>query len=177
MAVWAWADPKAAAAQLLTEFQQGLRPELLDFEMIKQRVRDELTSQQAIAAMTGELTSQLMAELGVSAAQVQSAMAGLGLPSTGTGAADTDQFGAGFEKGIDAQATAAGSLAKIAKAFLENQDKVKQSGSVVGAWWGEGFMAVVQNNVPPGLLDLLTNLLLPKIQAAQAAAASQTGAP
>jgi hypothetical protein len=174
-ALTASADPKAAAAQLLTEFQQGLRPELLDFEMIKQRVRDELTSQQAIAAMTGELTSQLMAELGVSAAQVQSAMAGLGLPSTGTGAADTDQFGSGFEEGIDAQATAAGSLAKIAKAFLENESNVRASGGVVGAWWGEGFMAVVGDNVPPGLLDMLTSKLLPLILAGIAQRNSTSG--
>lgn len=173
-ALTAAADPAAAAQQMLTEFQQGLRPELLDFEMLKQRVKDELTSQQAIAAMTGDITSQLMAEMGVSAAQVQAAMGGLGLSSASS---DTDQFGAGFEEGIDAQATASGSLAKIAKAFLENEANVRASGGVVGAWWGEGFMAVVGNNVPPGLLDLLTNLLLPRIQAAAAAQASQTGAP
>jgi len=171
-------DAQGAAQQLLAQFQQGLRPDLLDFDMIKQRVKDQLTSQQAIQEMTGELTSQLMAEMGVSAQQVQGALADLGLGATGAGSTDAGgAFAASFQDGVDGDQVAAGSLAKIAKAFLDNESQVRSSGAVVGAWWGEGFMAVVGQNVPPGLLDLLTNLLLPRIQAAAATAASQTGAP
>jgi hypothetical protein len=95
-------DAQSAAQMLLGQFQSGLRPDLLDFDMIKQRVKDQLTSQQAIEEMTGELTSQLMAEMGVSAQQVQGALGALGLGGAGDGGTSAgDALSAGFEAGVD----------------------------------------------------------------------------
>jgi len=157
-------DAQSAARLLLEQFQSGLRPDLLDFDMIKQRVKDQLTSQQAIADMTGELTSQLMAEMGVSAQQVQGALSQLGL-GTG-GAADSSNIKQEFLAGLDANGIATGSVAAIATAVKSNESSLRTSGGVVGAWWGEGFMATVGDNVPGQLLEMLTVKLVPFIWAA-----------
>lgn len=160
------ANPQAAAARIFQEFQLGLRPELMDKELIKQRIKDAILGEQKMDALATEIATELSASMGISLpAALKAAQEALGVAPTG---ADTDKFGEGFEEGIDAQATAAGSIAKIAKAFLDNQSSVKSSGAVVGAWWGEGFMAVVGDNVPPGLLDMMTVKLLPYIMAAMA---------
>lgn len=167
------ANPQAAAARIFQEFQLGLRPELMDKELIKQRIKDAILGEQKMDALATEIATELSASMGISLpAALKAAQDALGVAPTG---ADTDKFGEGFEEGIDAQATAAGSIAKIAKAFLDNQSSVKSSGAVVGAWWGEGFMAVVGDNVPPGLLDMMTVKLLPYIMAAMANASSTSG--
>jgi hypothetical protein len=166
------ADPKAKAAQIFTEFQAGLRPELIDRELVKQRIRDAILGENNMSQLATEIATELSKEMGLSLPQaLAAAQNALGVTPTG----NTDQFGSGFEEGIDAQATAAGSLAKIAKAFLENESNVRASGGVVGAWWGEGFMAVVGDNVPPGLLDMLTSKLLPLILAGIAQRNSTSG--
>lgn len=157
-------DAQGAARMLLEQFQSGLRPDLLDFDMIKQRVKDQLTSQQAIADMTADLTSQLMAEMGVSAEEVQGALSQLGL-GTG-GAADSSNIKQEFLAGLDANGIATGSVAAIATAFKSNESSLRTSGGVVGAWWGEGFMATVGDNVPGQLLEMLTVKLVPFIWAA-----------
>jgi hypothetical protein len=167
------AHPQAAAARIFQEFQLGLRPELMDKELIKQRIKDAILGEQKMDALATEIATELSASMGISLpAALKAAQEALGVAPTG---ADTDKFGEGFEEGIDAQATAAGSIAKIAKAFLDNQSSVKSSGAVVGAWWGEGFMAVVGDNVPPGLLDMMTVKLLPYILSAMANASSTSG--
>lgn len=166
------ADPRAAAARIFTEFQAGLRPELIDRSLVKERIKAMITGEQEMSSLATEIAQELAAEMGLSLPEALSAaQSALGVKPTG----NTDQFGSGFEEGIDAQATAAGSLAKIAKAFLENESNVRASGGVVGAWWGEGFMAVVGDNVPPGLLDMLTSKLLPLILAGIAQRNSTTG--
>lgn len=166
------ANPQAAAARIFTEFQAGLRPELIDRSLVKERIKAMITGEQEMSALASEIAQELAAEMGLSLPQaLAAAQNALGVKPTG----NTDQFGSGFEEGIDAQATAAGSLAKIAKAFLENESNVRASGGVVGAWWGEGFMAVVGDNVPPGLLDMLTSKLLPLILAGIAQRNSTTG--
>jgi hypothetical protein len=164
-------NPQGAAQQLMSEFQAGLRPDLLNFDTIKQQIKDQLTSQQAIQAMTGDITSQLMAEMGVSAEEVQGAMGQLGLGDAGTESAGVKD---GFLAGLDAGGIATGTTAKIAVAFKENESAIRGAGGVVGAWWGEGFLATVGTNVPPGLLDMLTAKLLPLIQAAGAQQSSAT---
>ena len=166
-------DAQGAAQMLLSQFQSGLRPDLINFDLIKQRVKDELTSQAAIQAMTADLTSQLMAEMGVTAEQVQGALGALGL-GTG-GATDAGAMKQEFLAGLDASGIATGSVAAIATAFKSNESSLRSSGGVVGAWWGEGFMTTVGDNVPGQLLDMLTTKLMPYIWAQLATAQSTTG--
>lgn len=169
------ADPQGAAARILKEFQAGLRPELLDRDAVKERVRQMILGEQSMSAMAGEIAQELAQEMGVSLQQVQGALAGLGLGTTGVDSADTGSaFTAGFQAGVDGNQIAIGSIAKIAAAFKENEGSLRSSGAVVGAWWGEGFMTTVGDNVPIGLLEMLTVKLLPMIQTAMARQSSTT---
>jgi hypothetical protein len=183
-------DAQGAARLLLGEFQSGLRPDLLDFEMIKQQVKDQLTSQAAIEEMTGELTSQLMAEMGVSAQEVQGAMSQLGLGGGAAGeeggAADLSasggqaagSFSAAFVEGVSVAGFATSLAGKINTDFLkeEGQAALRNSAGAVAVFWGKLFTDQVATDVPGQLLSILTDKLLPLMQAAQAAQASQEGA-
>ena len=167
-------DAQSAAQSIMQDFQDGLRPDMLDQEAAKDRVRRLILGEASMAAMAQEIAAELSQEMGVSMPEALAA-ANQALGVKGGGGGDGSQLGAGFVEGVDGDAAATGSLAKIAKAFLENETSVRTSGGVVGAWWGEGFMAVVGANVPPGLLDMLTAKLLPGILAAVAAGKSTTG--
>ena len=185
-------DAQGAARLLLEEFQAGLRPDLLDFEMIKQRVKDQLTAQAAIEEMTGEITSQLMAEMGVSAAEVQGAMGQLGLTGGGlagsgeggemdlsaSGLQAAGSFSAAFVEGVNVAGFAASLAGKINTDFLkeEAQSALRNSASAVAVFWGKLFTDQVATDVPSQLLSILTDKLLPLMQAAQAAQAGQEGA-
>lgn len=165
------ANPQAAAARIFQEFQAGLRPELIDKDLVKERIKAAITGENNMAALAQEIAAELAAEMNISLPEALKATQGaMGLPSKGG-----DPFGAGFEEGVDGAQVAASSLAKIAKAFLDSESQVKSSGAVVGAWWGMGFMTTVGDNVPPGLLDMLTVKLLPSILASIAQRNSTTG--
>lgn len=58
------ADPAAAAARMLQEFQKGLRPELIDFEQLKQQIKDNLETNMRLEGMGKQLTDELIAEMG-----------------------------------------------------------------------------------------------------------------
>ena len=165
-------DPRGAAARILQEFQAGLRPELLDREAVKERVRQMILGEQSMSAMAGEIAQELASEMGLSLQQVQATMGSMGL---GGGSGEGDALGEGIAAGVDGNLIASTTITKMAKAFLDNEGQIRTAGGVVGAWWGQGFMAVVGDNVPTGLIDLLAMRVLPVIQAAMAAATSTTG--
>ncbi len=154
------ADPRGAAARILKEFQAGLRPELLDREQVKERVRQMILGEQTMAALAGEIAQELAQEMGLSLGQVQRTMAAMGI-----GGLDGGGLGEQFVESIDGAWIAAGTAAKIAKSFKDNESLLRSSGGVVGAWWGEGFLATVGDNVPQGLLEIMTDKLLPLIVA------------
>jgi hypothetical protein len=185
-------DVKAKAAEIFANVQAGLDLRTLDRGMIKQRVKDMILGDQNVAALAAEIAQELSQEMGVPLAQVQATTrTALGLPTedsagAGKGGAETKgdtgkatgqaaggAFGTGFIAGIDGPAIAASAIASIAVGFLLNEKKVRGSGAVVGAWWGEGFMGTVGENVPPGLLEMLVAKLLPAILAAIAAKNAQ----
>ena len=188
-------DARGAAQQLLAEFQQGLRPDLLDFEQIKQRVRDQLTSQQAIAAMTEDLTSQLVAELGVSAGDVQAAMAELGLgggEGTGGGTsmsvtpkiaidsasiqsaavAASSEFAAGMNAGTVADKFSSSFMISMKDFYL----RFYASGAASANEYNNGFLAQFKANVPVEIVLALATLVTPEVLAAIDARNGRTGA-
>ena len=66
-------DIKQTAAQLLKDFQDGLRPELLDKEKAKELVRRAIVGEKNLKSLTDEIAKELAGELGVSVAQAQAA--------------------------------------------------------------------------------------------------------
>lgn len=88
-------DVKQTAAQLLKDFQDGLRPELLDKEKAKELVKRAIIGEQNMKALTDEIAKELAGEMGISVAQAQQAAAsalGGGVTGvTGGGASEAKQ--------------------------------------------------------------------------------------
>jgi hypothetical protein len=166
-------DPQGAAARILQRFQDGLQPELLDREAIKERVRRMILGEQSMAAVAGEIAQELATEMGMSLGQVQSTMAGMGLGgNVGGGLASK------FMDGIDVSNIAVELTGKIAAVFAkeDSQAALKSSATAVGAFWGQAFTAEIKDNTPVELLSILTDQLLPLIMSALATRSTQTGA-
>lgn len=161
-------DPKAAAASILRDFEDGLRPELLDKNRAKELVKRALLGDQNTAALAAEIAAELSGELGISLAQAQAAASSvLGTGTTGEDGAVTSSDGA------TAAATFTDTFIGAMNGMLE---RFKGAGSSAGAQWGVGFMATVEAGVPGQLIALLVTLVTPGVMAAQAAAAGRTGA-
>lgn len=68
-------NPREAAAQILREFQAGLRPELLDKGKAKELVKRAIIGEQNIKALSDEIAAEVAKELGISLAEAQTAAA------------------------------------------------------------------------------------------------------
>ena len=161
-----------AAAQLLKDFQAGLRPEFMDRERAKEQVRRMLLGDANVAELAQEIASELSAEMGgqFSLAQIQQAAGQI----LGTGA-DSDagaKMGEGFMTGITAKAA---QLAEALDAKIREQYKaLAESGNRAGAQWGSGFLATVGDNVPVALVNILVALTTPGVYARILQRQSQT---
>lgn len=174
-------DPKAAAAQLLLDFQDGLVPDLIDKDKAKDLVRRMLLGEANMAELAQEIAAELTGEMGVSSAQALVAAQGaLGVD----GAVQMEPAGAdaavGFSDGFDA---ALQDLGQRAAATMEksvaSDAVVKQmtnAGHSAGTVWGDGFLAAVGQNIPQALLDILTLRVLPMVQGGLTAQASASAA-
>lgn len=175
-------DIQAGAAAILQQFQSGMRPELLNFDAIKEKVKAALAMDDAIAGMRDQITAELTGA-GASASQVQGALAsvlgGLGLSgpeaapdltTTGSGAADS------FSTGFTATANGGALMTKISAQMVAQVTVFDNAGRQAGTKWGVGFTAVVEQSVPPYLIDMLTRLVTPGVLAALAARDGAEGA-
>lgn len=84
------ADPRVEAAKILRDFQDGLRPELLDKEKAKELVRRAILGDQEMSALASEIATELAQELGSAApanveALARQALGGAGGLLAGTG--------------------------------------------------------------------------------------------
>lgn len=163
-------DPKGAAARMLQEFQQGLRPELLDRDMIKARVKAMLLGEENSSALAAEIAAELSGELGMSLAQAQQAVAGV----MGVGAGG--MAGTGAQVGPDGAAQGSQFVAAWAGMVKTQLTEFENTGKQAGASWGAGFMATVEGGVPGQLVALLVSLVTPGVLANIAAQGSRTGA-
>jgi hypothetical protein len=169
-------DPRAAAAQMLKEFQQGFRPELLDKDLLKESVKEMILSEQAKEQLAAELAQELAGELGTTVPDaLATAREALGVRGGDEDAAASD-LGAGIAEGIGSAGTIA--LQKLNEQLRseENLKLIEGSGEKAGEKWGEGFLRVVAEHVPQPLIDLLVQLVTPGVMASQRQAASLTGA-
>ena len=79
-------DPAGTAAQILKDFQDGLRPELLDRGKAKELAKRAILGDQNAKALAKELAGELSAEMGISLGQAQAAVeSALGVSSGGGG--------------------------------------------------------------------------------------------
>ena len=153
-------DPKGAAAQMLRDFQDGLVPDLLDKDRAKELVKRMITGEQTMAALAQEIAGELSQELGVALPQAQAAAFGA------LGVAPTEGGGTtGVGEGAAAELSSEATLKSMAKA-----------GAEAAMTWGTAFLDSVAANVPAALIQMLTTLITPQVQANLAAAQSQQGA-
>ena len=160
-------DPKTAAARMLQEFQAGMRPELLDKEQIKDRVRQMLLGDQSSADLANEIAQELSSELGVSLAQAQQAVGA----TLGTGG----MLPTGEQAGPDAAQPAENFVNKWAATVTGMVSTFDNTGRTAGNAFGTGFMAV-QGAYIDQWAAALVSIVTAGVLANMAAQASRTGA-
>jgi len=113
------ANPQQAAAKILQEFQAGLRPELLDKDAAKERVRQMILGEQSMAALAGEIAQELAQEMGISVPEA------LGAAQSALGVDNVEGGGrqASFLGGLDANGIATTTTSKIAAQMEHNDDQ------------------------------------------------------
>lgn len=158
-------DPKAAAASILRDFEDGLRPELLDKGRAKELVKRALLGEQNTAALAAEIAGELASELGVSLEQAQQAAAGV----LGTGTGD------GTDTGMNGGVVAAAFTDDFVGTMGTMLARFEGVGGQAGASFQVGFLATTAQ-MPAAILANLASLLLPMLTAALAGQGTRTGA-
>jgi hypothetical protein len=187
---FAGADPKAAAAQLLLDFQDGLRPELIDRDRAKELVKRMLLGGANARAMADEIAAEVAAELGVSLYEAQQAAASALGVTRGAGDAMGDVVAVQppdltsqgetaretFGRAFDGAVVAGNFVLAFADKIAAEYPRFEGSGKAAGTRWGDGFLSVVGNSLPAALLDILTTRLGSMLYEQQAQEDSLTGA-
>lgn len=179
-------DLRAAAAQALKNFQDGLNPELLDKDQAKERVRRLLIGEARMDELAREIAQELAGEFGGVgqeriAALASGALGGgaaglLGAPDRaavaeqygGVGASAAEAFGAGA-RGAVTDGNLGGQITAALDEQLRaesNLARLEEGGRLSGASWGNGFLATVSDNIPTRLVEILTQLLTPGVETA-----------
>lgn len=155
-------DIKEKAAQIMRDFQAGLRPELIDKEAVKEQVKRMILGEASMSALADEIASELAGELGVSLARAQEAVgAVMGVQSgdtSGAGFAVAD----GFAEATNGEQMVKGMVERMEAAY----SRLYQSGVKAGQQWGTGFMSVAESGVAAPLIQLLARLVTPAVVAA-----------
>jgi hypothetical protein len=171
------ADPKAAAAQLLKDFQDGLVPQLIDKEAAKEKVKRMITGEATMAELATEIAQELSAEMGISLAQAtQATNSALG---TGGAAQLGDSGGvasAAFGDGFKGEPVGGAFVDGLTAAIIAKYGSLEASGQSAGATWKTGFLATTTVDIPVALVMALTTLITPEVQKALDAQKSRTGA-
>jgi hypothetical protein len=184
-------DARVAAAQIMRDFQAGMRPELIDKEAAKAKVKAMILGDANMAALAEEIAAELAAEMNIPLSQAMAAAGGaLGVkPQAGAGgeggAAPTgpDMTGAGassgtsFMAGFEANANGAVIVASIITKMEANYTQLTASGAKAGTNWGAGFMSTVETGVAQPLISLLATLVLPEVVAQLKQNQTQSEAP
>jgi hypothetical protein len=189
--VAAGVDAKTAAAKIYQDFQQGLRPDLIDKGLVKERVKAMILGDQNMAALATEIAQELATEMNIPLEQALAAAGGaMGVTTGAAGeaaaaanAGGTDmtaggaQAGTTFVAGFLATADGTQLVAGIVGKLQTEMPKFLEAGKGAGTQWGSGFMTTVESGIAQPLINLLVTLVTPGIMAQMAAGQSQTSAP
>ena len=182
-AIAAAGDPKTAAAQALKEFEAGLRPELIDKEAAKERVRQMLLGEQNLSELAQEIAAELADEMGVlNNAGLQSTVGqalGLRGDDIAAGLSAGQEYAEGAKSAVADAAPGTVMVATLnAQLRLESNLKlIGTAGNDTGMVWGDGFLAGVrQRGVPAALIDMLVSVVLPGVAAGLNTKATLEGA-
>ena len=152
--VAAGVDVKTAAALILKDFEDGLRPDLMSKEEAKERVKRMILGEQKMSELAGEIATELAAEMKIPLDQAMAAAGkALGVPVPGAaGEAASDAAGATGEAGTFAVKVVPDTTAltefvppplaplAIVLAPTIDTEALYSSGGQAGTQWGAGFM-------------------------------------
>ncbi len=162
-------DAKSAAQSIMADFEDGLRPDMINQDAVKDRVRRMILGDQATSAMADQIAQELSTELGVSLSAAQSATSAvLGKKPAGDAASLAD--------GLASATNGKELINQIATQMEATAERMRTAGNSGGVAWGSGFMATVETSVGTPLINLLVALVTPGVLAAFAAEQSQQGA-
>ncbi len=155
-------DAKTAAAGILRDFQDGLRPDLIDKDRAKDMIRRTILGDQSMSQLAQEIAAELSAELGVPLQQAQDAAAGvLGTGKGKTGANEGDGFATGFSGATNGAALVTTITTQMTQAYTE----FDKAGTAAGGRWAGTFYTAVETNMAPALVNLLVTLVTPGVLA------------
>jgi hypothetical protein len=169
-------DIKAGAAQMLQDFQDGLEPQLLDKDKVKERVRRMLLGDENMAALAQEIASELSQEMGVPMQQALAAAQGTLGGGAGIGQETATQFADGAAAALDSVDGGGNFVSKFTDQMRASYPLLAQAGKDAGKMWGSAFLAVVGDSVPPQLISILTDLITPGVVSRLAQKGTLTGA-
>ncbi len=143
-------------------FQAGTDLGLLDKDKIKAQVLAQIAAEAELAKMR----DQILAELTGAGINKTAASGALDTLLGQSGMASTGQAGAvGYAEGFTASMAGQGTriVAVLATEIANNKPGFEGAGRSAGAIWGNAFLAVVGENVPPQLVALLVSLVTPGV--------------
>lgn len=178
-------NAQQAAQSIMQEFQAGLRPELLDKGMIKDRVKAMILGEQNASALATEIATELAAEMGVSMPQALAmTKSAMGVSTTGSAGTEngqqTDMTGQGsaagtsFATGFTTTAGGGALVGTIVAGMVLSFGQFDNAGRNAGARWGTAFYQSVSTGLAPQLIDLLVTLTTPGVLAAIKTGLGQT---
>lgn len=173
------ANPQEEAAHLLRDFQDGLLTSAIDRDKAKEIVRRQILGDRNMAQMAQEIASELAAEMGVPLQQALSAAQGaLGAGGGGGGAGSeaAQSFADGADLGMQETDGGGRMVDTFVAQMRASYSKLATAGRDAGKQWGDGFLAVVGESVPPQLISLLSTLVTPQVMAQFAQRGTLTGA-
>lgn len=155
-------------------FQAGTDLGMLDKEAIKRQVMQQLAAEAEMAAMRDQILAELAGQ-GISrtaaAGALDTVLGEQGMTTTGT--AGAVGYTEGFAGGLVGQGGKI--VAVLAAEIQENSGGFDTVGRTAGTMWGQGFLAVVGDNVPSALITLLVSLVTPGVMARVAAENNRRG--
>jgi hypothetical protein len=139
-------DPQTAAAQMLKDFQDGLRPELIDTERAKELVLRAIRGEENTKALVEQVANEIAAEQGIA-----------------------------FSKAQEAAGEVLGGGSTIAKSLDLEEKAAEDSGKKTGKAYGLALVGAFEENVPGRLVQILAMMVTPEVIAAIGAGETRAG--
>lgn len=169
-------DIKTGAAIMLRNFQDGLEPELISKEKVKERVRKMLVGDENMAALATEIATELSQEMGVPMQEALAATQGAMGGGSGMGTEAATSFADGASQALDEGNGGGAFVTKFTDQMKASYGLLSTAGTEAGKQWGAAFLAKVGESVPPALISILTDLITPQVIAQLGQRGTLTGA-
>ena len=182
-------DPKNAAAKILKDFQDGLRPELLDKERAKELVKRALigdaNTKQLIDEIAGELANEMGISLGEAKAKATEVLGGGTGETTGVSLAPTidgaaaasaaSTFASAFTSAIEGGSLGADLGGALMVQITASLAMVEETGRTAGNGFIKGFTGTF-DSIPTAFIAAVVSLAMPGIMSNINTNGGRTGA-